>query len=123
MFGRIKIEPADRLFSQFIRKRDKWRCVRCGRQHEEGSATLGCSHYWGRVHRSTRFDPDNWDSLCNLPCHRLWEGEERDEYMRFMIKKLGGENEFKILKFKAHTYKRKDKKLEELYIKEFLKSL
>ncbi len=125
---KIKRDKADAEFSLYIRRRDKWRCKRCGRQHEEGSKTLGCSHYWGRNHENTRFDPENCDSLCNMPCHEEWEKEKQNkkeykgEYTRYMIKKLG-ENGFKILMMNAHTRKRKDRKLSLIIVKELLKSI
>ena len=127
-FFKIKRDKTDTEFSLFIRKRDKWKCKRCGRQHEEGSKTLGCSHYWSRARENTRFDPENADACCNLPCHVIWEGQKQDkkdyqgEYTMFKIRQLG-ENRFKILRMNAHTYKRKDRKLSLLMVRELLKSL
>ena len=86
---RIKLHPADSLFSNLIRERDGWRCQRCGGQHTPPTRGLHCSHYFGRGNKTTRFDPRNCVALC-FACHLLWgHGDERDDYTAFMIKKLG----------------------------------
>src|SRR3990167_4996673 len=116
MFFKIKRDKADIQFSLYIRKRDKWRCQRCGRQHEEGSKTLGASHYWGRAHENTRFDPENADAVCNMPCHQIWENDEKEEYRNFKIKHLGM-NGFKILQMRANTFCRRDRKFALIKVK------
>ena len=65
----IKIDKADRVFSTYIRLRDK-ECVRC---HRRGSGDLGitglqASHFYSRRNESVRFDEDNVDALC-AGCH------------------------------------------------------
>lgn len=93
---------ADREFSVFIRNRDR-ACKRCGK---EGALT--CSHFWGRQHKGTRFDPNNCVALCWLPCHAyFWEKEKQGEYREFMMKWLG-EEEYKNLQDRAmHPYPQK----------------
>jgi 5-methylcytosine-specific restriction endonuclease McrA len=114
MFGRIKIELQDKLFSQYIRKKAKYRCVACGRFFPEGLG-LTCSHYWSRIHRSTRFDEENCDALC-INCHNRWGGDYRHEYEAYMKKKLGN-NGYKVLMMQAHTYCKKDRKMELMKVK------
>ncbi len=109
----IKIDPADKLFSLWIRGRDKWTCQRCHKVYLPKSPGLNNSHYWGRGKESTRFEPDNCDALC-FGCHRIWEKDERDQYKAFKIKQLG-QKRFDSLDLQAHTTKKKDRKLE--YIK------
>ena len=109
----IKIDKADRKFSQFIRLRDK-RCMRCGSRvefNEKGEPiTHQSSHYWSRGKESVRFDPENLDTLC-FACHNLWgHGDERDKYKEFKIKQLGMEG-FKRLDVRAHTNGKKDRKM------------
>ncbi len=94
MFGGIKRSKTDILFSQFIRERDNWQCVRN-------------SHFWGRGWKSTRFDPENCDSLCKLPCHHKWGGEERDFYKAFKVKQLG-QKAYDALEVRAKTPQKVD---------------
>lgn len=77
---------ADTQFSQSIRKRDGC-CLRCG-----STENLTCSHFFGRGNSSTRYDPENCDTLCQK-CHGLWEVKKREGqiYYRFKAKQLGFE--------------------------------
>ena len=85
---KIRLKPADIVFSRLIRKRDGWRCIRCKTQYEPPTQALHCSHFWGRSNKKTRFDPRNCDALC-YGCHRLWEGRKRFEYSDFKLIQLG----------------------------------
>lgn len=121
--GSVKIDKADQAFSQYIRLRDG-KCVRCFSQVQFNGQgmpiTHQCSHYWSRGKESTRFDPENCDTLC-YGCHRLWgHGDERDDYKAFKIKQLGKEG-FKRLDFRAHQLVRKDRKMALLVARELLK--
>ena len=119
----IKIRTADKLFSQYIRERDKWTCQRCGKVHEKNSRNFGVSHYWGRKRESTRFEPDNCVSLCNIPCHQSWgHGDEKDAYREYMIRRLG-QARFDSLMIQANTYKKRDDKMAIIYIKLLMESL
>ena len=124
MFWKVKIRQSDKLFSIYIRKRDKWRCVRCGKQHDEHSHNFGVSHFYSRRKESVRFDPENVDSMCNHPCHSEWEHEKKEgrEYYNFKINQLG-KMRFDILTVRAHQIAKKDDKLMMLIIKEFIKRL
>jgi transcription elongation factor Elf1 len=53
---------ADRLFSEYIRKRDG-RCTRCGSQ-----SFNQCSHHLSRRYLAVRFDPRNATTHCRS-CH------------------------------------------------------
>ena len=121
---KIKIDQADKTFSQFIRLRDK-RCMRCGSRVEFNGAGMPishqCSHYFGRGREGTRFDPENADCLC-WGCHQIWGSEEKEEYRNFKIKQLGL-NGFKILQMRANTFHKKDRKRSLLIVKDLLKSI
>lgn len=106
----IKIDKADSLFSKWIRTRDKWTCQRCKKKYPENWQGLHNSHYWGRSHEGTRFEPDNCDALCYF-CHMTWEKDERDAYKAFKIKQLG-QKRFDSLDLQAHSYHKKDRKME-----------
>lgn len=112
MFGKVKIDEADRLFSLYIRIRDKWSCVRCGKTYEKGNAALQNSHFYGRRMESVRFDPENCDALC-YGCHRYWEKEDREAYREFKVKQLGQKG-YDLLMLRAHQYKKKDRKMERI---------
>lgn len=116
MSFKIKIRKTDTLFSLYIRRRDNWTCCRCHKKYKEGNRALNNSHYWSRGHESTRFDPENCDAIC-FGCHNLWgHGDERDLYKKFKIKQLGEEG-FKILDVRAHTYKKRDDLMDGIIIK------
>ncbi len=117
---RLKIRPADKLFSNHIRTRDNWTCQRCFKRYDPPTQALHCSHYFGRGRENTRFDEDNCVALC-YGCHQLWgHGDLRDDYTRYMQKRLG-EQGFKKLKIRAYQYKKKDDKLVILWLKSLTK--
>jgi 5-methylcytosine-specific restriction endonuclease McrA len=110
---KIKIDKADRVWSQYIRLRDG-KCQRCGSLVRVNLETglpnsHHCSHFWGRGKESTRFDPDNLDCLC-YPCHNLWEKEERPKYIAFKKKQLGQKG-YDALDLRAHTTQKRDRKM------------
>jgi hypothetical protein len=117
----IKIRPADAKFSIFIRTRDGWCCVRCGKQYQSPTAGLQNSHFWGRARENTRFDPDNCDALC-FSCHQYWGGDGREDYIEFKKKQLGEEG-YKKLKLRAFAYRKKDDKLALIAIKQMMNDL
>lgn len=86
MFGKIKIDPNDKLFSIMVRERDGNKCVFCGRTSDQYS--IQNSHYWGRGDKQHRFDPLNCDALC-FTCHNTHEGNKQGVYRDFKIKQLG----------------------------------
>ena len=110
---KIKLCPADIVFSQYIRLRDK-RCVRCGKPVKFNAEGLPisheASHYFGRGNESTRFDPENVDTLCKLSCHEIWSSKDREEYRKFKIKQLG-EIEFNALILRSHLTQKKDREM------------
>ena len=123
-FFKIKRDLADKLFSDFIRKRDG-KCVRCGK-----GGTLQCSHYWGRRMESVRFDPLNAEALC-FTCHERWEHQKEiwidndmvmGEYAKYKVYKLG-QRMYDGLKIKAHQRVKKDRAMELIKIKALLKTL
>ena len=126
----MKLRKTDVMFSKYIRARDKWRCIACDLEKEGGSKDysvnsqgLECSHYWGRDRENTRFDPENCIALCTYHHKFAWgHGDGRDRYKAYMIKKLGDEV-FDLLAVRAHTYKKRDDKLDEIIIRELIKEL
>lgn len=117
---RVKIDRADKAFSEFIRRRDT-KCVRC---HKLGSGKwritgLQCSHFYGRSKESVRFDEVNADCLC-FGCHQYWGSTDREAYREFKLKQLGKKG-FELLMLRANTYQKRDRKLAYIYWAERLK--
>lgn len=77
-------KEADTKFSKWVIERDGMKCVNCGR-----TTHLTNSHYWGRANSATRFDPENCDTLCWMPCHVKWEKQKQGDYLQFKLKQLG----------------------------------
>lgn len=121
---KIKLDKADIIFSKYIRKRDK-RCMRCGSMvqfNDKGDPTSHqASHYYGRGKESTRFDPENVDTLCHA-CHVIWGSEDREAYRDFKVAQLGEPN-FRRLKLRAAMLVKKDRKMALLQAQGLLKSL
>jgi 5-methylcytosine-specific restriction endonuclease McrA len=80
MWGKITIDQSDKVFSQYIRKRDG-KCKRCGslvQFNDKGlPITHQASHFFGRANEATRHDPDNVDCLCG-GCHQIWGGNDHE---------------------------------------------
>lgn len=111
---KIKIDKADKVFSLYIRERDNWQCQRCRRMYNrEDAGSLHASHFWSRRHESTRFDPDNIDSLC-FGCHNLWESDKQGDYRDLKIKQLG-EKGYRDLEIRYNMTTKKDRKLMLIY--------
>ncbi len=99
---KIKIDPADTMFSKAIRARDK-QCVRCGK-----SDGLQVHHFFGRRYEGTRYEPSNVVSVC-FTCHRFFH-ENPASQVEFMRERLG-EKGFDILSMQASTYCKKDRNM------------
>lgn len=110
----IRIDPLDKLFSRYIRLRDKV-CQRCG-----SVRNLQCSHYHGRRKRSVRYDEDNCCALC-FGCHSYLGGNPL-EHTEFFKQRLG--DKFDMLNNRARiSYPPPDKEAIELYLKVKIKEL
>lgn len=104
-----KIKKLDKLFSQYIRNRDK-RCLRCGKKEN-----LQCAHIFSRRHFNTRWDEENAVTLC-YACHLHWAHKEPVEFTEFVKKILG--NKFKNLELRHNlVVKNQDLEAIEIYLK------
>lgn len=97
---RIKITKEDKAFSLLIRYRANWICECCGRRFQPGDGGLQCSHFMGRRHKGTRYDPDNAAAHC-FTCHRYFT--ENPIHFAEWIKKRLGETGYQNLMRKAHS--------------------
>ena len=121
---KIKIDPADTAFSQYIRIRDG-KCVRCGspvKFNDKGMpVSHQASHYYGRGRESTRFDPENVDTLC-FGCHKIWGSDDKEGYRNYKMKQLGQKG-FDRLTLRANTHKHKDRKMSLIQARLMLKGI
>ena len=120
---KIRLDPLDKLFSEFIRKRAflfTHGCEYCGKgviSYKE----LQTSHFHGRRKRSVRYDPENACGLC-FSCH-IYLGENPYAHTEFFKKRLGSER-FELLNIRANTVGRKvDKEAMTIHLKEKLKEV
>lgn len=116
----IKIDPADKAFSLYIRTRDKWTCKRCSKQYQPPTNALHCSHFQGRGKESTRFEPLNADALC-YGCHQYFTSHPAEHYLWQVQTK--GQKTVDMLIVQSNTYKKKDRKMEKLIWTQALKEL
>lgn len=117
---RIKIRKSDKLFSEFIKIRDEWRCQKCFTSYKPGSRGLHNSHFWGRRSESVRFDAQNCDALCAY-CHQHFT-ENPQDYVAWKREQLG-EADFAQLGYRRLLPKKRDDKMDELYCKELLRGV
>lgn len=122
--AKTKIRREDKLFSDYIRARDGWRCAyrfKCnGESFEDNKGGLTCSHYFKRRHESTRFEVKNCDAACRK-CHMWVEDtvEGRKALKDWKIKQLGAQGHM-LLELQKESYKKKDPVMDLLYVKSLL---
>lgn len=124
--SKIKIRPNDKVFSNYIRQRDGWRCqyhFKCygGESYEENKGALHCSHFQKRRKESVRFDPQNADAAC-VKCHFFVENDPEGQKVleAWKLQQLG-EKEYKALLIRANITGKRDDFLTKLYLKELIK--
>jgi hypothetical protein len=118
---KIKIDAADKAFSQFVRLRDG-ECVRCHskvKMNDKGlPVSHQASHFMGRGKESTRYELLNVDTLCT-GCHMYFTANPSEHYMWQVERK--GQKMIDRLILLSNTYKRKDRVLEAMFWKQELK--
>lgn len=60
------------LFSLYIRKRDGWKCITCGKTNPDHRLIHG-GHFLSRRHKSIKFDPHNVHAQCSY-CNLYLKG-------------------------------------------------
>lgn len=109
---KIRIDKRDTVFSKLIRLRARFNCEKCGRYFPQGHG-LQCSHFFGRRHQSTRYDPDNAAAHCFV-CHMQFT--ENPIAFTAWIKRYLGDARYDALQLRhRQIVKRTKKDLEELY--------
>lgn len=97
--------PADKAFSDYIRKRDNYTCQKCGKSYEPKSNGLQCSHHFSRRYYNIRFDPDNAIALCHH-CHNYWYQKDVPEAARWLEAKIGKDKIDRLIELKNQKQKR-----------------
>lgn len=82
------------LFSLYIRRRDGWRCITCGKV-PENRQQLHAGHWISRRSKSVKFDPHNVHGQC-ASCNMFLKGNVA-VYSAEIIKKYGIEEFYRIL--------------------------
>jgi len=100
--GKIK-RRMDKIFSDIIRTRDNWECVKCHKSFREISKQrLHCSHYFTKgSNPGLRYNENNADSLC-FSDHQRHGDNKGAWYREFKINQLG-EKGFKYLEIQAKS--------------------
>src|SRR3990167_1390481 len=97
---RIRYTALDRLFSVWIRRRDRG-CQRGGR----AGGRLEAAHMFGRGKHSVRYHPDNCYALCGGPnpvaCHKFFDTHETEKHA--WLKARIGEERYNLLHVRART--------------------
>ena len=83
----IKRWPADKWFSDCVRKRANWSCERCHKGYSPPTSALHCCHFYSRGNWSTRFDPMNAVSL-DMGCHLYFTGRP-SEFHAWYVARVG----------------------------------
>lgn len=123
MSYKIKRDPADTTFSQYVRLRDKM-CLRCLSPVKLNEAGLPvshqASHFHGRRKESVRFDEQNVITLCG-GCHSYFTAHPQ-EHQEWQLKRLG-QKEYDALMIRANTPVKRDRKMSLLIAKQLLKDM
>jgi hypothetical protein len=109
---KIRIDKRDTIFSLIVRLRARHCCECCGKHYPKGHG-LQCSHFFGRRHKSTRWDPDNAAAHC-FYCHKTL-GENPIAFTAW-IKSYLGDVRYEALQLRhRQVVKRTKADLEALY--------
>lgn len=113
---KLRRTKADKLFSNYIRLRDGYKCQRCHIQIPPPTKDIQCAHFHSRSKRSVRFDPENSVTTCQR-CHLYFDGysswgmpSHRKEFEEFMLKRLGQEK-YDLLLMRANTPQKVDEQM------------
>ncbi len=119
---KIRIDPLDVVFSEFIRRRAIVRSGGCERclAPKDSWQELQCCHCHGRGRKSVRWDEDNAIGGC-FGCHRVLDSQltEKED----LFKRLLGDG-YDLLKSRMrNTWPKPDKEALMIYYREKLKEL
>lgn len=96
-------KKADQVFSDYIKQRDRFRCVWCERKFLKSE--LECSHFVARQHHATRWAEENADSSCHW-CHALMEHKKSrgEPYYSWKENQIGEDSLYELLRLRHTNY-------------------
>lgn len=103
---KIRISKADKVFADYIKARDNYRCVIHGKQYSKGDRGLHCGHIFTRAKKSVRWVEENAVAIC-MRCNIFWEttwGHKWPTIKDWAREKMG-EEEFNRLQILANIPK------------------
>ena len=92
----IKREACDKWFSDCVRHRDNYKCMKCNKTDGQ----LDCAHIYGRAKKSTRWSLDNAVTLCR-GCHRHYT--EHPVAFTDWLTEVYGQGHMDLLREKANA--------------------
>lgn len=114
-WGKVKIDQADKLCSQYVRLRDGC-CLRCFSQVKKNQRGLPishqCSHFQGRGKENTRFNLDNLATLCG-GCHQYFTANPAEHY-QWQVERLGQAKVDEVVLL-SNMYCKRNREAERLY--------
>ncbi len=113
---KIKIDKLDKLVSEYVRKRSKGYCERCGKHY--GWKGLQASHFHPRRKRSVRYDADNMVAL-DFGCHQYFH-ENHNEFEEWFINYIG-QKDFEMLEGRMRDMTKPDIELLTIYYQNAIK--
>jgi len=87
-------EKADYYFGLFIKNRDNWACITCGKRSEPGDPHMNQGHFWSRTHMNTHFDERNVNAQCfgcnvvKKGCGAMYAYKMKQKYGENVIEEL-----------------------------------
>ena len=123
---KIVYDPADRLFSVYIRLLRGGKCEKCGKlgaldAQDRYIVGLQASHFHSRGKRTVRFAEENVDCLC-ISCHKFLEEHKKTDYAAWKLDRMG-QKAYDKLELAANMTGKKDKVAELMYVKQLMKNL
>ena len=115
MAYKITRDPADDIFSKYIRLRDM-KCRRCGsgvKLNASGDPiSHQASHFQGRGKEATRFDEENVDTLCG-GCHSYFTANPGEHYIWQV--KTKSQKTVDLIILRSNQYYKKDRVMAKIY--------
>ena len=91
------VKKLDKIFSEYIRARDNYRCFTCGQVGSSADGIMQCGHLFSRVNYVTRWDEYNSNCQCRS-CNMIHEYNPHIYTIAFI-------DEFGLEKYKELDFK------------------
>jgi 5-methylcytosine-specific restriction endonuclease McrA len=100
-----------KVFELYIRHRDNWTCITCGRQDIGNFSEIHAGHLISRKRNATLWDEENVFAQCrNCNCRHVWHP---DYYNEVYIRKFGSDKYLELVRKSREVFKPKIAWLEE----------